>query len=111
VDSPPLRGAPESSIVVSKAQHVILVVGHDQTDLDTLSEAVARINEAGGALLGIVINRVPRRKVRKNAYPEFSERRQKHAETETETPVTWGPRNAEGLPGPDVSGDVPSTIK
>ena len=109
VDSPPLRGAPESSIVVSKAPHVILVVGHDQTDLDTLSEAVARINEAGGALLGIVINRVPRRKVRKNAYPEFSDRRQKHAETET--PVTWGPSKAEELPGPEIPGDVASTIK
>lgn len=75
VDSPPLRGAPESSIVVSRAHHVILVVGHEHADLDTLSEAVALINEAGGTLLGIVINRVPRRKVRKNAYPEFVERR------------------------------------
>ena len=75
VDAPPLRGAPESSIVISKAPHVILVVGSDQTDLDKLSDAVARINEAGGVLLGIVINRVPRRKLRKDAYPEFSDRR------------------------------------
>jgi Mrp family chromosome partitioning ATPase/capsular polysaccharide biosynthesis protein len=110
VDSPPLRGAPESSIVVSKAPHVILVVGHDQTDLDTLSEAVARINEAGGALLGIVINRVPRRKVRKDAYPEFSERRQRRPEVEIPQPQIT--TKVEGLPGPDVrSDDLPSTVK
>ena len=75
VDAPPLRGAPESSIVVAQTHHVILVVSNDQTDLDTLSDAVARINEAGGVLLGIVINRVPRRKLRRDSYPEFSERR------------------------------------
>jgi Mrp family chromosome partitioning ATPase len=110
VDSPPLRGAPESSIVVSKAHHVILVVGHDQTDLDTLSEAVARINEAGGALLGIVINRVPRRKVRKDAYPEFSERRQKRDEVEVPQPEPTS--GAKALPGPNVrADDLPSTVK
>jgi Mrp family chromosome partitioning ATPase len=95
---------------VSKAHHVILVVGHDQTDLDTLSEAVARINEAGGALLGIVINRVPRRKVRKDAYPEFSDRRQKRNDVEIAHPQAV--RRVEGLPGPEVrSDDVPSSIK
>ncbi len=110
VDSPPLRGAPESSIVVSKAHYVILVVGHDQTDLDTLSEAVARINDAGGALLGIVINRVPRRRVRKDAYPEFSERRQKRNDVEIPQPEVV--RKVEGLPGPGVQTDeLPSTIK
>jgi Mrp family chromosome partitioning ATPase len=107
VDSPPLRGAPESAIVVAKAPHVILVVGHDQTDLDTLSEAVARINDAGGALLGIVINRVPRRKVRKDAYPEFSERRQKRADVEAlATPKMF---EVDGLPGPEVPDDVSSS--
>jgi Mrp family chromosome partitioning ATPase len=107
VDSPPLRGAPESSIVVSRAHHVVLVVGHDQTDLDTLSEAVARINEAGGTLLGIVINRVPRRKVRRDAYPEFNDRRQKHVALDqppsgepmaADEGVGAGSRRADGLP-------------
>lgn len=110
VDSPPLRGAPESSIVVSKARHVILVVGHDQADLDTLSEAVARINEAGGALLGIVINRVPRRRVRKDAYPEFSERRQNRKDLESPPPPAES--KVEGLPGPGVRADnLPSSVK
>lgn len=81
VDAPPLRGAPESSIVISKAPHVVLVIGNNQTktDLDRLSDAVARINEAGGVLLGIVINRVPRRKLRKDVSPEFSDRRPSRA--------------------------------
>lgn len=109
VDSPPLRGAPESSIVVSKAHHVVLVVGHDQTDLDTLSEAVARINDAGGALLGIVINRVPRRKVRKDAYPEFSERRP--GRTEAEASTASGTSKVEDLPGPAVTDDLPSPTR
>ena len=85
VDAPPLRGAPESSIVVAQTHHVILVVNNDQTDLDTLSDAVARINEAGGILLGIVINRVPRRKLRRDAYPEFSERRSSAIKPEPQT--------------------------
>ena len=88
VDAPPLRGAPESSIVVAQTHHVILVVSNDQTDLDTLSDAVARINEAGGVLLGIVINRVPRRKLRRDAYPEFSERRNLRA---VRSPAARGP--------------------
>ncbi len=92
VDAPPLRGAPESSIVVAQTHHVILVVSNDQTDLDTLSDAVARINEAGGILLGIVINRVPRRRLRRDAYPEFSDRRSPTAtvgsRSSVETPWT-----------------------
>jgi len=109
VDSPPLRGAPESSIVVSRAQHVVLVVGHDQTDLDTLSEAVSLINEAGGTLLGIVINRVPRRRVRKDAYPEFSDRRRKQSALEQAT--TGKPADAGDPPSPVRPADVPSEIK
>ena len=89
VDAPPLRGAPESSIVISKAPHVVLVVSHAQTDLDKLSDAVARINEAGGVLLGIVINRVPRRKLRKDAYPEFSDRRPPRATDNVVEKPSW----------------------
>jgi Mrp family chromosome partitioning ATPase len=96
VDAPPLRGAPESSIVVSKTHHVVLVVGNDQTDLDKLSDAVARINDAGGVLLGIVINRVPRRKLRRDSYPEFSDRR---AARTTGQPLLEEPKWSEGPVG------------
>lgn len=75
VDSPPLIGAPESAIVISQAPNVVLVVSNDQTDLDSLSEAISLIRDAGGVLLGIVLNRVPRRRTRRDSYPEFDQRR------------------------------------
>lgn len=74
IDAPPLRGAPESAIVVSEARNVILVVASERVDLDALSEAVAQINDAGGILLGIVINRVSRRRIRRTAYRRFEGR-------------------------------------
>ena len=74
-----------------------------------MSEAVARISDAGGALLGIVINRVPRRKVRKDAYPEFSERRQKR--TDTDASDTSGTGKVEDLPGPSVTDNLPSPTR
>ncbi len=69
IDSPPLRGAPESSIIVAQAHQVILVVNNSSTDFSTLSDAVDRISESGGVLLGIVINRSPRRRLQRDAYP------------------------------------------
>ena len=100
VDAPPLRGAPESSIIISKAPHVVLVVGNDQADLDKLSDAVARINEAGGVLLGIVINRVPRRKLRKDAYPEFSDRRSPRATGSALEKPQWSESTLGDRPAP-----------
>lgn len=69
IDSPPLRGAPESPIIVAEAHHVVLVVNNRSSDLGTLSDSVDRITAAGGVLLGIVFNRVPRRRLLKEAYP------------------------------------------
>lgn len=74
IDAPPLRGAAESAIVVSEARNVILVVARERVDLEALSEAVAQINEAGGILLGIVINRVSRRRIRRSAYRSLESR-------------------------------------
>ena len=75
IDSPPLRGAPESSVIVAQAKQVILVVSNSSTDYSTLSDAVERIGESGGVLLGIVINRVPRRRLQREAYPSKVARR------------------------------------
>lgn len=69
LDGPPLRGAPESTIIVSQARHVILAVNNKSSDFASLSEAVDRIKDAGGTLLGIVINRVPRRRIQRDTYP------------------------------------------
>jgi Mrp family chromosome partitioning ATPase/capsular polysaccharide biosynthesis protein len=69
IDSPPLRGAPESSIIVTQARQVILVVNNSSTDYSSLSDAIERIGESGGVLLGIVINRVPRGRLQRDSYP------------------------------------------
>ena len=68
VDSPPFRGAPESAVVVAHAEYAILVVSSGSIDFDSMSEAIDRINEAGGTLLGVVINKVPRRRVQQDHY-------------------------------------------
>lgn len=69
VDCPPLRGAPESAIIVAEVRHVILVVNSGGSDVAALTDAVERIAEAGGVLVGIVVNRAHRWRVRREAYP------------------------------------------
>ena len=54
---------------MAEAHHVILVVNSRSSDLASLSESVDRITSAGAVLLGIVFNRVPRRRLRKDSYP------------------------------------------
>ncbi len=75
IDSPPLRGAPETPLVVAEARHVVLVVNNRSSDLGSLSDSVDRITSAGGVLVGIVFNRVPRRRLRRDAYPSSSQSR------------------------------------
>lgn len=65
VDSPPMRLAPESAIVMSTARYVVLVVNNRSSDFANLSEAIELINDAGGILLGVVVNGVPRRRLRR----------------------------------------------
>lgn len=80
VDSPPLRGAPESSIIMAQTRYVVLVVNNSSTDFANLTEAIDRINDAGGVLLGVVLNRVPRRRLRKHEYPDNGLRSELYAE-------------------------------
>jgi Mrp family chromosome partitioning ATPase/capsular polysaccharide biosynthesis protein len=87
IDSPPLRGAPESPLIVAEAHHIILVVNSRSSDLGSLSDSVDRITESGGVLLGIVFNRVPRRRLRKDAYPTT---RRRHSSVDE--PVDAPPR-------------------
>lgn len=68
IDAPPLAGVAETSLIVSAATWVILVVDSSASELEHLSSAVGRINESGGKLLGVVFNRVPRRRFRRTYY-------------------------------------------
>lgn len=65
IDSPAMRLAPESAIVISTARHVVLVVNNRSSDFANLSEAIELINDAGGVLLGVVVTGVPRRRLRR----------------------------------------------
>ena len=75
VDSPPFAGAPESSFIVANVQHVVLVVNDDSTDLGDLPRAIDHINGAGGQVLGVVLNRVPSRRLRHRYYGSRQPRR------------------------------------
>lgn len=74
LDCPPLLGAPESAIIVANAPHVVLVVRSNRLDLDDLADSIAQIHDAGGVLLGIVLNRVPRRRLHRDRYPDLRRR-------------------------------------
>lgn len=90
IDSPPLQGAPESSIIVSHARHVVLVVNNNSSDFSNLSDAIERINDAGGVLLGVVINRVPRRRISKHEYPHHEARAGLYVQSELDEPEPVG---------------------
>ncbi|MEM7273344.1 MAG: hypothetical protein AAF547_09715 [Actinomycetota bacterium] len=94
IDSPPLIGASESAIIVTEAKWVILVMSNSGNDFAGLQEAVQRINDAGGTLLGVVVNRVPRRRFRRQSYSPIGHRRRQ-----------LGTEN--GAPIPTVSQDAP----
>jgi MinD-like ATPase involved in chromosome partitioning or flagellar assembly len=99
IDSPPLVGAAESAVLLGEAKWVVLVLSSSGGELGGLADAVQRINEAGGTLLGVVVNRVPRRKFRRDAYEPTVERR---------VPVVEMPANAASIPQPEVPGPVPT---
>ena len=64
IDSPPFRGAPESAIVIANGRYVVLTVNSSSSEFANLPEAIDLINDAGGVLLGVVINGVSRRRIR-----------------------------------------------
>jgi Mrp family chromosome partitioning ATPase len=75
IDSPPLVGAVESTIIVGQAKWVILVMSGAGSELAGLTDAMQRISDAGGTVLGVVVNRVPRRRFRRQTYIPAADRR------------------------------------
>src|SRR6202521_448277 len=57
VDSPPLQGCPESLVLSRKADGVVLVVESEKTRKRTALWAKQQIENAGGKLLGAVLNK------------------------------------------------------
>lgn len=90
IDSPPLLGASESAIIVTEAKWVILVLSSAGNDFTGLSEAIQLVNDAGGTLLGVIVNRVPRRRFRKQSYSAVTDRRRHVTGPPPKTPPTDG---------------------
>lgn len=68
VDSPPILGAAESKLLVSATDAAIVVVdARSRNLLEDLVDTVQQIHDAGGSVLGVVVNRarMSRRQMRK----------------------------------------------
>ena len=62
LDCPPMVGVAETTILVAKADAVILVVDARKFSFESLEHGVAQIRASGANVVGIVLNRVRRRK-------------------------------------------------
>ena len=65
LDSPPILRVPECLLVSGKVDGVILVVEAGKTKKQVAKKAIRQIEDAGGKVIGIVLNR------RKNYIPEW----------------------------------------
>ncbi|MDP9070449.1 MAG: hypothetical protein M3N68_04030 [Actinomycetota bacterium] len=62
VDTPPVNSVAETVIAAAMTRHVILVVEARRRDLADLERAVLQLRGAGANLLGVVINRIAKRR-------------------------------------------------
>jgi capsular exopolysaccharide synthesis family protein len=68
LDCPPVMGVAETTILVGKADAVVLVVDARKFNFESLEQGMAQIRASGGNVAGIVLNRVRRRKGALAAY-------------------------------------------
>ena len=61
LDCPPIIGVAETTILVAKADAVVLVVDARKFSFENLERSLAQIRAAGANVVGIVLNRVRRR--------------------------------------------------
>ena len=62
IDSPPLLPVTDAALLASITDGAILVVNHGTTTREQLAGAVDRLDGVGAEPLGLVINRVPRKR-------------------------------------------------
>lgn len=62
LDCPPVMGIAETTILVARADAVIVVVDSRRFDPERLEQGVAQLRVSGANVVGIVLNRVRRRK-------------------------------------------------
>jgi capsular exopolysaccharide synthesis family protein len=73
IDAPPLLPVADASVLATLADGTILVVKHGKTTRDQLAEAIARLNQVGGRLFGVVVNMIPRRSTNSYYYYYYEE--------------------------------------
>ncbi len=73
IDAPPLLPVADASVLATLADGVILVVKHGRTTRDQLGEAIARLNQVGGRLFGVVVNMIPKRSTNSYYYYYYEE--------------------------------------
>jgi Mrp family chromosome partitioning ATPase len=63
IDCPPLSGVAETRILVADADAVVLVVDARKFDPERLEQSLVLLRASGANVVGVVLNRVRRRKV------------------------------------------------
>ncbi|MFC9984524.1 polysaccharide biosynthesis tyrosine autokinase [Microbacterium keratanolyticum] len=61
LDSPPVLPVTDAAVLAGSADGVIIIASSGKTTFDMLQRAVANITRSTGRVLGIVLNRVPRK--------------------------------------------------
>ncbi|MEH3034317.1 MAG: polysaccharide biosynthesis tyrosine autokinase [Aeromicrobium erythreum] len=68
IDAPPMLPVADASILLTEVDGVLLLVRHGSTTREQLRLALARIETVGGSILGLVLNRTPRRAADTDGY-------------------------------------------
>ncbi|MCD4526929.1 polysaccharide biosynthesis tyrosine autokinase [Nocardioides sp. cx-173] len=59
VDAPPLLPVTDASLLAAQSDGALVVVCHGKTSKDELANAIGRVEQVGGKVVGIVLNMVP----------------------------------------------------
>lgn len=89
VDCPPLSGVAETRILVAQADAVVLVVDARKFDPERLEQSLVQLRASGANVVGIVLNRVRRRKV-DDAYGYFGPTHMHETKTKRRWPARLG---------------------
>lgn len=69
LDAPPLMAVTDAAILSTQADGAIVVVSAGKTSVDVLKRALTTLRKVGGRPLGVVLNKVPKRR---GAYYDYS---------------------------------------
>ena len=73
IDSPPLLPVTDASVLARNVDGLIVVAQANRTNLDDLGKAVQRLRKVDATVLGVVLNRVPRKGSSAGQYGYYSD--------------------------------------